>query len=514
MKSDGKTEFYKQGLTKDIVKACILQWRDYWTQCMNFAVKYQSDDIRSTCENLFNFIVTNIRYEEDPKGKQWIKSPARLLADGFGDCKSFSIFIASCLDCLGINVVMRFVSYDNTKEYTHVYPVAFDESDNPIIIDAVAMIQKKVLFNNEIKFKHKIDMSRSTEISRLSGVGYTPNNEPDATYAVNQGDMYGNLDIPEELPKITFTEEKKSDVKLYQNYLSALINYIDALIYVIDDMSLFNLSMLYRHIKEMCKPHYTSSELQVVAYVFASHIENGSYSIPVSSTNDLRGISRSFGATFQNIQSEIENYLSSNQEYTVSIELEELQRDFLAWFSQQIMSRNFVKEGNIAIEDFLPQFTPTALYFLYTVIDDSQLSDIARQKKAGALDQLAELISDVSSLDVPTALLIVSAEIIRQTYLTADQINEGLRSSAIGSVDWDKIFEGVTTAANAFATIWQSTRKNNNSGGNNAPNSNDYIPWYGGGGSILSNPWVIGAGALFGGVLIYKIASKPKRGKK
>ena len=178
------------------------------------------------------------------------------------------------------------------------------------------------------------------------------------------------------------------------------------------------------------------------------------------------------------------------------------------------MSRNFVKEGDIAIEGFLPQFTPAALYFLYTVIDDSQLSDIARQKKAGALEQLAELISDVNSIDIPTALLIVSAEIIRQTHLTAEQINEGLRSLSIGSTDWDKIFAGVTTAANAFATIWQSTRKNNNSGGNNAPNRNDWIPWHGGSSSILTNPWVIGAGALLGGVLIYKIASKPKTGRR
>lgn len=305
MQSDGKKEFYKQGYTMDIVKACILQWRDYWKQCADFSVEHRGVDIRSTCENLFNFIVTNIRYEEDPKGKQWVKSPARLLSDKIGDCKSFSIFIASCLDCLGINVVMRFVSYDNTKEYSHVYPVAFDENNNPIIIDTVAMIQKGVVFDNEIKFKHKIDMNRSTEISRLSGIGnYTPNNDSEATYAVEQGDMYGDLNIPEELPKIVFTEEKKSDVKLYHNYLSALINYIDALIYVSNDMSLFNLSVLYRHIKEVCRPHYTNADLQVVAYVFVSHIENGSYSIPISNPNDYRGVARSLGATFQNIQSE------------------------------------------------------------------------------------------------------------------------------------------------------------------------------------------------------------------
>ena len=45
------------------------------------------------------------------------------------------MFIASCLHCLGIRCIVRFVNFDGGDQYTHVYPVAIDERGREIIMD-------------------------------------------------------------------------------------------------------------------------------------------------------------------------------------------------------------------------------------------------------------------------------------------------------------------------------------------------------------------------------------------
>jgi hypothetical protein len=68
---------------------------------------------------------------------QWIKTPARLLADRVGDCKSFTIFVISVLERLNVKYKIRFTSYDpDDPTPTHVYPIALLGNEE-IIIDTV-----------------------------------------------------------------------------------------------------------------------------------------------------------------------------------------------------------------------------------------------------------------------------------------------------------------------------------------------------------------------------------------
>lgn len=124
------------GLNGDIVdcwKACYEVFKDQPAQIVQNLRGY---DIDSTCQAIFGYMIDRTYYKLDKSGEQLIKSPARLIKDGCGDCKSYTMFIACCLHCLGIPCKVRFVNFDGGEQYTHVYPVAIDEYGNEIIMDA------------------------------------------------------------------------------------------------------------------------------------------------------------------------------------------------------------------------------------------------------------------------------------------------------------------------------------------------------------------------------------------
>lgn len=162
----------RQGKTKDIMQAVIDCYNSDYSQVQELADNLPGNDTLSRCRAVFDFVDKNIKYQIDPLQKQWIRTPARLWSDGEGDCKSFSIFICSCLRCMGIPHLFRFAAYEGNSDPTHVYAVAIDESGKEIIVDPVYRDENgKAVFNKECPYTKKIDMKGTTEISRLSGPG-------------------------------------------------------------------------------------------------------------------------------------------------------------------------------------------------------------------------------------------------------------------------------------------------------------------------------------------------------
>ena len=138
MIADGKNTLLKIGGNGDIITC----WRNCYEQFKNQPndlgildeIRYVGS-VDDKCMAVFGYLCENVSYRLDDKGYQWIKSPARLLQDGKGDCKSLTMFIASCLHCLGIQCKVRFVNFDGGDQYTHVDPVAIDEGGNEIAMD-------------------------------------------------------------------------------------------------------------------------------------------------------------------------------------------------------------------------------------------------------------------------------------------------------------------------------------------------------------------------------------------
>lgn len=168
-----KDSLNAKGNTEDIITEIINCYNDFKTSTAGIALKLKGASELETCKNVFDFAIENVKYNEDPAGVQLIRTPARLLHDGEGDCKSYAILIASILDNLDIPCMFRFVSFTDYKQYTHVYIV----TESGIIIDPVERVEGKPVFNYASDYTYKLDMN-TTHIYRLSG---TDNREVDSS---------------------------------------------------------------------------------------------------------------------------------------------------------------------------------------------------------------------------------------------------------------------------------------------------------------------------------------------
>lgn len=222
------------GKTADIVSAVMLVYNNDYKQVSELATNLVERDITATCYNIFCYIIDNVVYKEDPLGVQWVKTPARLLSDRIGDCKSMSIFAASCLRCLNIPHKFRFVSFDKRKEATHVY-VVVPHGKSEIIIDPVVRINGKPQFNAEEKYTYKSDMN-GTAIYRMSGIANTTssedalllrsqvwmNNETDETLTPGKLFLYAKFDEFTEMYNIARNASERKEA--FQNVgLSAML---------------------------------------------------------------------------------------------------------------------------------------------------------------------------------------------------------------------------------------------------------------------------------------------------
>jgi len=164
MYCDGHNEFLLAGYNSDVVRnvvACYERWKSQPSELVE-NLKYETTE--TACESIFTYVLENVRYKIDPDGVQYIKSPARLLRDKEGDCKSFSIFIAACLHCLNIPHAFRFVNFDGSNQYSHVYVVAKDEQNRMIIIDPVDRINEDTIAGGEPCFNYARPFSRNKDI--------------------------------------------------------------------------------------------------------------------------------------------------------------------------------------------------------------------------------------------------------------------------------------------------------------------------------------------------------------
>ncbi len=136
----------KRGNNSDIINT-IHSYMPYAIgQSKKRASIFKGKDNKETCRNIWSFLKHNIKYVEDSVHFQDVKLPDRLVKERKGDCKSYSMFTGSILDCLGIPYKFAYTSYTNSKTPQHVYV----QTDDGIIIDAV---WKK--FNDEKPYTYK-----------------------------------------------------------------------------------------------------------------------------------------------------------------------------------------------------------------------------------------------------------------------------------------------------------------------------------------------------------------------
>lgn len=156
-----------EGMTEDIIQEIIRTIKKTVSNLSAFAMNLKGATTEETLQNDWNFVRNYITYKLDPDGDQYIKSPSRTFWDGYADCKSFSIFLASLLFNQGFrNFGFRFVSFSDSAIYTHVYIYVHRANGKTYILDAVPGIPH---FDFEKKYRNKKDIPM-TQIARMTGI--------------------------------------------------------------------------------------------------------------------------------------------------------------------------------------------------------------------------------------------------------------------------------------------------------------------------------------------------------
>lgn len=145
--------------TDNIIDAIKYQHLQNLPAAKTICKYFKGSDAKSTAKNIFDFLKTEIQYDIEPSSRQTTKTVSRFLADGKGDCKHFSLFANTILQCCGYKPLYRFTGY-NGKEIQHVYTCLPKEN---IILDAVLPT-----FNTQKDYTTKKDINMS--LYRLSGI--------------------------------------------------------------------------------------------------------------------------------------------------------------------------------------------------------------------------------------------------------------------------------------------------------------------------------------------------------
>jgi len=158
----GDFTIHKEGNTQDIINAILYADSQIDNSMCDFAKLFTKD--LNGLKKLWLFVNQSLTYRLDPKGDERVKSPQRTWADRFkgGNCKGYSLFIASILKCNGIKYRYAFPTFKGNPYPTHVYIIAtINKTD--IVLDST--IDK---FNYAEPYARRQELKPMTKISYLN----------------------------------------------------------------------------------------------------------------------------------------------------------------------------------------------------------------------------------------------------------------------------------------------------------------------------------------------------------
>ena len=154
--------------TGDIISAILDAHKKHAGDYAKISSFFNAGSTKDTARKIYNFLKENVKYVIEPGSRQTVKSPSAILAQGYGDCKHYSLFAGGILQNLGIPFNYRFASYRVfNKEPQHVFVVVNPGTKNEIWIDPVLN-----------KFDYKKAYTYATDrkpmaLYSISGIGAT-----------------------------------------------------------------------------------------------------------------------------------------------------------------------------------------------------------------------------------------------------------------------------------------------------------------------------------------------------
>lgn len=159
----------------DIIKQIMKAHTKYASEYDKISSYFWKGSVKNTCKYIFDFLKKKVEYDIEPDTKQTVKSPSAIIAQGYGDCKHYSLFTAGILDSLRrsgkpINWSYRFANYKLfSRTPHHVFVVVDPHTNNEIWCDAVLEF-----FNNHKPYVNATDKNyKQMALYSISGVGKT-----------------------------------------------------------------------------------------------------------------------------------------------------------------------------------------------------------------------------------------------------------------------------------------------------------------------------------------------------
>jgi hypothetical protein len=157
----------------DIIKQILKTHRRYENEYDKISPYFWKGSLKKSCKYIYNFLKNNIDYVIEPDTRQSVKSPAAIIATGYGDCKHYSLFFAGLLDSWRrsgkpINWAYRFANYKLfNRTPHHVFVVINPNTKNEVWCDAVLDS-----FNDHKPYINKIDKKfNEMALYSISGIG-------------------------------------------------------------------------------------------------------------------------------------------------------------------------------------------------------------------------------------------------------------------------------------------------------------------------------------------------------
>ena len=412
---------FNNGNTSDIIRVVMMAYDiENDPQISVLARKLQGINNLETGRNIWQYLLNNVNYRADV-GKQEIKSPARLINDRVGDCKSYSLFTAVILRFLGIPHVFRFVSYDTRKEATHVYVVITTDC---IIIDAVATVQAGQPFNTELKYTYHCDMAdKGTKIAYLAGLPGM------SKFRLRQKKVRVGSTLPEhssERYQLWIGDENERGITPGKHYLYARFDLMLEMLnistskkeeaYYFDQMDITAaLLYSYNYCNGVCK------EIKRMAYIIAGMVTDGNFTSP-EINEDVRA-------------DRLDMLLDElKYRYDNDIRPTAYDKDTFDMFMTEVYPYNVIQSGigsSIDSYQLAGEIKKAGIYYIYTFIPDSEKSThpaIVGDKR-GKQQETFNWMSSVNTIQTPGAMsLSIRSGIVARTGMTPEQYLAALKN--------------------------------------------------------------------------------------
>ncbi|MCK4661346.1 MAG: hypothetical protein KAT68_00660 [Bacteroidales bacterium] len=133
-KAKGGREFIVVGGLKETLKVINNVVSDYHNEVSDLAGYLRDDSKEQSAFNVWHWMVTNLKYKLDKRGKEEIRTPARSYLDRhFGiDCDDYSVMGVSLLYNMGYNPEFNIVAFNYKENFGHIYITV-----NGVVVDGV-----------------------------------------------------------------------------------------------------------------------------------------------------------------------------------------------------------------------------------------------------------------------------------------------------------------------------------------------------------------------------------------